>query len=251
VTRGLKLILKRAHFLCATWFFDPLELVQKLRALPHFLRNMSRYNNLNRNESFSIRLGEVWYRSHDRFLRAGAENGHYLHQDLWAARYLHDGGTTEHVDVGSRLDGFIAHILPFCRVRYIDIRPLDTKLAGCKFVQGSLAKLPLEDNSVPSLSCLHVIEHVGLGRYGDPVDPEGYLKAARELARVLSPGGNAHRIFDPQTVADAFRMLTLKEFHLIDDIGEGIIRNASFDDAVRCGYGCGLFVFEKETDHGL
>jgi hypothetical protein len=58
---------------------------------------------------------------------------------------------------------------------------------------------------------MHVIEHIGLGRYGEALDPDGDLKAIRELVRVLAAGGNllvvvpvgrpriqfnAHRIYD-------------------------------------------------------
>jgi hypothetical protein len=260
VNRFLKSVLMRPYVLFSMAFFDPLEMVRKFQAFPRFVMNLRQYQRLNRNRSFAFRLGDVWYRSHDRYLRAGTAVGHYFHQDLWAARHLKDNRVTEHVDVGSRLDGFIAHILPFCRVRYIDIRPLESQIEGFVFLQGSLLQLPLEDDSVPSLSCLHVIEHVGLGRYGDPVGPEGYVTAARELARVLSSGGtllvgtpvgrerlcfDGHRIFHPQTVVDVFRPLRLEEFHLVDDQGLMVIRNASFDQASRCSYGCGLFVFRK------
>ena len=112
----------------------------------------------------------------------------------------------------------------------------------------------------PSLSCLHVIEHLGLGRYGDPVDPEAFRLGAAELCRVPTPGGHlllgtpvgrerlcfdAHRVFDPATIVSAFADLTLAEFNLITDAGDIIQANASFDDARACTYGCGLFVFTR------
>jgi SAM-dependent methyltransferase len=126
--------------------------------------------------------------------------------------------------------------------------------------------MPFDDDSVPSLSSLHVIEHIGLGRYGDTVDPNGYLKAAAELCRVLAPGGrlllgtpvgrervcfDAHRVFDPETIVQAFEELVLAEFLLIDDAGRGVIAGASFEQARRCEYGCGLFVFEKPMAKNL
>jgi len=110
------------------------------------------------------------------------------------------------------------------------------------------------------LSCLHVIEHIGLGRYGDPIDPDGHLKAAAELSRVLRSGGqlllgtpvgrerlcfDAHRIFDPATIVAMLKPLVLLTFALIDDGGTTIQREASFEQARRCTYGCGLFLFEK------
>jgi len=158
------------------------------------------------------------------------------------------------------VDGFVAHLLPFCEVTYVDLRPLPVEVPGLRVKQGSLLALPFEDASIPSLSCLHVLEHLGLGRYGDPVDPQGFLRGASELARVLAPGGHlllgtpvgrerlcfdAHRVFDPATIVSAFADLALTEFSLITDTGDMIHADASFDDARTCTYGCGLFVFQR------
>jgi SAM-dependent methyltransferase len=169
-------------------------------------------------------------------------------------------GVKEHIDVGSRLDGFVAHLLPYCKVTYIDIRPLPIIVDGLEFKQGSILNLPFEDNSCETLSCLHVIEHIGLGRYGDDVDPCGHIKAAKELTRVLKPAGtlligapvgrerlcfDGHRIFDPETLLSMFHGLELVEFSLIDDKGLLLIENATIEQARKCEYGCGLFQFEK------
>src|SRR5438105_7535359 len=217
-------------------FFDPRSVMIKCRGIPYFIRNARRYSRLNADTEFRIRPRELIYTTSDRFAPAGAGRGHYLHQDLWAARQRHDRGVRNHVDVGSRVDGFIAHILPFCNVTYVDIRALPATIPGLEFREGSITSLPFNRGSIPSISCLHVIEHIGLGRYGDSVEPKGYLIAAAELGRVLAPGGtlllstpvgkqrlcfDAHRIFDPQTVLDAFANLELVEFNLINDTGLG------------------------------
>jgi SAM-dependent methyltransferase len=256
----VKSFLEKPYLLFCSLLFDPLEIINKWRALPYFARNLWCYWRLNHGRSFRLCLREIFYSSYDRFDNAGMTQGHYFWQDLWAAHYLFNRKLERHVDVGSRLDGFIAHILPFCRVVYVDSRPLTTPIDGLEFLQGSILEMPFANDSVSSLSCLHVIEHIGLGRYGDPVDPDGYLKAARELVRVLTVGGilllgtpvgrerlcfDAHRIFDPQTVVDAFAGLQLEEFSLIDDKGMGILQNASFAKARCCRYGCGLFIFRK------
>ena len=248
-----------------SFFFDPLALLEKLRAAPYYIANWVEYRRRNRNPKFRIRIGELLFMTRDRFASAGTAKGHYFLQDLWAARHLYGRGVREHMDVGSRVDGFVAHVLTFCRVTYVDLRPLPAALENLEYRQGSLLDLPMEDSSVRSLSCLHVLEHVGLGRYGDPVDPEGYLRAAAELARVLAPGGvlllstpigqerlcfDAHRVFDPGTVAEAFRGLDLLEFHLVDDDGLRILLEASFEAARKCDYGCGLFVFSKLAGGG-
>jgi SAM-dependent methyltransferase len=256
---AVKRALRPIHFWFTMILFDPLEILRKIRGLPYFISNWRAFQRRNEQPSFRLKLGNIWYRAQDRFDKAGAAQGHYFFQDLWVANALYEQRVREHVDVGSRLDGFIAHILPFCAVTYVDIRPLDLAWPGFSFRPGSITDLPFADASVPSLSSLHVIEHIGLGRYGDPVDPLGFMKAAKELSRVLAPGGklyigtpigrertcfDAHRVFDPTTVVQAFAGLRLVDFRLIDDAGKAITR-AALEAGRDCDYGCGVFVFEK------
>jgi hypothetical protein len=260
MTRRLKRALRRPYALTSMFLFDPLELLHKWSALGVFARNMREYGRLNRTAAFDVSWGNLWYRSYDRYAAAGSVTFHYFFQDLWAAKRLHDAGVRRHVDVGSRLDGFVAHVLPFCEVEYVDVRPLDVDIPGLTFRQALVTDLPFESGSVPSLSCLHVLEHVGLGRYGDPIDPEGYVRGAAELLRVLQPGGmllfgtpigrervcfDAHRVFDPSTVTAIFPGLELTEFGLIDDSGRWHPTGATFERARACEYGCGLFLFHK------
>ena len=254
------MILTSVYQQFASLLFDPRRLVNNLRGLPYYVSNMIRYAGTNQEDGFPLRARDLLCGTADRFSSAGGTVGHYFWQDLWAARHLHQRGIRDHVDIGSRLDGFVAHILPFCRVTYVDIRPLSNSIEGLTFRQGSLLSLPFPDASIDSLSCLHVIEHVGLGRYGDPVEPQGYRRAAAELSRVLAAGGqlligtpvgrqrlcfDSHRIFDPQTIRAAFPTLHLAQFSLIDDVGHTVHTHASFEQARACNYGCGLFVFAQ------
>lgn len=235
-------------------------MVRQWVSLPFFFMNLVAYNSQNRERVFRITWKNIYVGTGDRFQGAGSAIGHYFHQDLWAARYIFESGVKKHVDVGSSIEGFVAHVLPFCHVTYVDIRQLSARVHGLEFKQGSILDLPFGDNSVISLSCLHVIEHIGLGRYGDPVSCDGHQLAAKELSRVLAPSGtlllgtpvgrqrlcfDAHRIFDPQTVVDMFSGLCLDEFSLIDDRGLGISIGVTFDSARRCEYACGLFRFSK------
>jgi SAM-dependent methyltransferase len=256
----MKVILKKPHQVFTNYFFDPWDMLKRWRGLFYFTRNAVAYTRNNAKEVFTISFRNAMYRSFDRFAQAGSVPMHYLLQDIWAARYVRHNNLTHVVDIGSRLDGYIAHLLTFCSVTYVDIRPLEILVDNLEFVGGNITSLPFDDGSIPCLSTLHVIEHIGLGRYGDPVDPEGHLKAARELQRVLAPGGtlvlstvlgnerlcfDAHRIFDPDTVLSMFDSLTLETFSLIDDIGYQVIENATFEAAKHCIYGCGIFVFKK------
>lgn len=257
----MRRLFRRFVFYFRMFFFDPQEMFNKLRGLPYFLDNIMTYRRLHQGSRFRLRLRNLYYVSYDRFTTAGVAGGHYFWQDLWAAQYLYEGGVREHIDVGSRVDGFITHLLVFSRVTYIDLRSLAINVKDLYFKKGNITALPFADSSVKSLSCLHVLEHIGLGRYGDSIDPDGYLKAARELSRILAEGGillvsvpvgreylyfDGHRMFDPTTIIEVFSGLSLLEFSLIDDKGDRIIRNASFEAARSCIYGCGLFVFTKK-----
>jgi SAM-dependent methyltransferase len=198
----------------------------------------------------------------DRHESAGATSGHYFLQDLWVARALWHARPERHLDVGSRLDGFVAHVLTFMAVDVVDIRPMGDVVDGLTFIQDDATTLStFADASVGSVSCLHAVEHIGLGRYGDPVDPSGSERAMASLARILRPGGtlyfsvpvgrprvefNAHRVLDASEVVARFARLglTLERFTLIDDRG-ALHEAAAPEDATGADYSCGIFVLAK------
>ena len=186
-------------------------------------------------------------------------DAHYFYQGVWAFRKIKESGTRSHIDVGSRID-WVALLSTITKVTFFDIRPFKARLEDLVVRKASILDIPLEDNSVGSLSCLHVAEHIGLGRYGDSLDPKGTKKATRELARVLAPGGNlyfsvpvgktrvcfnAHRIHSPQQILDYFRDLELIEFSAIDDYGR-LRQNMEPGDLADATYACGLFHFTKK-----
>lgn len=198
----------------------------------------------------------------DRYGTAGIASGHYFHQDLWASRKIHELAPLIHVDVGSRIDGFISHLLTFRDVIVIDVRKLESKVKGLTFLQHDMmSELPVHLLGFDSVSSLHAIEHFGLGRYGDPVDPNGWSKGFINLSKMLKNGGylyfsvpvgeqrvefNAHRIFSPNTIIDLALTvgLSLIEFSLIDDEGN-FHENITPDSAESCHYACGCFLFIK------
>ena len=107
---------------------------------------------------------------------------------------------------------------------------------------------------------MHTVEHIGLGRYGDKLDPNGDLKAIKELKRVLSVNGNllfvvpigkpkimfnAHRIYSYNQIINYFNELKLKEFSLVTDSGK-FIQNSNKQVADNQKYGCGCFWFKKK-----
>lgn len=183
---------------------------------------------------------------------------HYFYQDIWAFRKVFESGVETHVDVGSKVD-YVGFLSAITQVTFIDIRPLITDLPNLESKSGSILGMPYPDGSVSSLSCLHVAEHIGLGRYGDPLDPLGTVKACRELQRVLAPGGNlyfglpigrprvcfnAHRIHSTDQILEYFAGLKLVEFSFVNDKGR-FLKNVHPDTGRDAKYGCGLFQFTK------
>jgi SAM-dependent methyltransferase len=236
--------------------------VLRLAATPpgylQYLRDRRAYARLP--EAEPLRWRDSYPQVHDR-LPSSPYDQHYFHQDVWAANRVADRRPARHVDVGSRVD-YVGFLTSICDVEFVDIRPLDVEIERLKCVEGSLLALPYPDRSVESLSCLHVAEHVGLGRYGDPLDANGTRLAAAELQRVLAPGGqllfsgpvgaprvcfNAHRIQSPTAILRMFDELRLEEFAAVDDAGRfaRAIDPAEFENAV---YACGMFRLVRPSE---
>jgi SAM-dependent methyltransferase len=196
----------------------------------------------------------------DRESSTQSGGGHYFYQDVWALRALAAIAPKQHHDIGSRLDGFVAQATAICPIAYWDIRPPCFTIPNFTFRAGNILDMPVPDNSIDSLSCLHVAEHIGLGRYGDPIEAEGTNKALLELQRILAVGGtllfsmpvgrervefNAQRIWAPDKPPTIMSRLRLMEFSAITDAGEFVtdIRPA---DVAGSRYACGLYRFRKD-----
>ncbi len=186
---------------------------------------------------------------------------HYTYHPAWAARVLASTKPAKHIDISSIIY-FGTLVSAFIPVEFYDYRPAGVHLSNYTSGKTDLTNLHFESNSIESLSCMHTVEHIGLGRYGDPMDVEGDIKAMKELARVLEIGGsllfvvpigkpkiafNAHRIYSYQYILDQFSSLKLKEFVLIPDAFEhvGYIVNPPKEVTDRQGWGCGCFWFTK------
>ncbi len=236
-------------------------LARSILGIPKLIQDSIEYKKGDPPASFKISLRHLMPMLTDYRGGASAARGHYFHQDLWAARKIFVRRPTSHIDVGSRIDGFIAHLLVFMDVEIRDILPFGGAVRGLHFRQCDATSLgDVSDNSVISISSLHVAEHFGLGRYADPIDPWAHTKFMTSLERVLAPGGslyfsvpigqerlefNAHRIFDARTVLAQFKQLHLTSFSYIDDAGdlhEDVSPSALPGNLQQ---GCGLFEFSK------
>jgi hypothetical protein len=249
--------LKRQSYITG---FHPRIFFRSLVGTPSFLSDLYKYRAMNTSTAFRLNLLDMFVILSDRKDNAGIASGHYFHQDLWAARKIFERHPAQHIDIGSRLDGFVAHLLVFMPVTVIDIRRLESNLTDLSFLQDDATKLSrMEDNSVDSISTLHAAEHFGLGRYSDPIDPMACFKFMGALQRVLAPGGrlyfsvpigrervefNAHRVFAPKTVLDSFSSLRLVSFSFVGDDGH-IYEDVDALKIPESELACGLFEFTK------
>ena len=110
---------------------------------------------------------------------------HYTYHVAWAARVLAKYTPSKHIDISSSLN-FATVVSAFIPIDFYDYRPANIYLNNLNCKSMNLLNLNFDDESIDSLSCMHVVEHVGLGRYGDTVDSDGDLKAIKELKRVLA-----------------------------------------------------------------
>ena len=251
---GIKRTLK-----CLEEIFNIIRRPLKFR---RFFADMRAYNKANTRREFHAELKHLYPCVKDWDAQAGSTS-FYFWQDLWAAKKIFQAKPLEHFDIGSRLDGFIAHILTFMPVTMLDIRPLSEHIEGLKFIQADATNLEgIPDNSLISLSSLCAPEHFGLGRYNDPVDPEACFKSFKSMQRVLAPGGhlyisvpigerngvafNAHRIFNPEIIISTLDELKLADFSMLN---ERYIEHADYKTLHGINYRgecVGFFEFVKE-----
>lgn len=201
----------------------------EIRGKKAYKRDYDTYVRLNKGKGqFQIDKAFLCPQLKDRYSRAGG-TGQYFWQDLWAARLIAKNNPERHYDIGSRIDGFIGHLASFREnIFLIDIRPFADPIPGVSFQQADATNLDgIPDESIESISALCSLEHFGLGRYGDPIDPDGWIKALKSIERVLSPNGHAYisvpigyehlqfnsdRVFYAETIIDALPSLKLVEF---------------------------------------
>jgi SAM-dependent methyltransferase len=234
-------------------FIDPRQLAS-IRRLPRFFSEWRRFCRLS---SAPARFADLWPCLDDRG-RHTPFDPHYFHQAAWLARELAKSRPATHVDIGSSVAA-MAVLSAHVPLIFIDYRPLRVTLPGLASIAGDITRLPFADKSLASISSLHVIEHVGLGRYGDPINPAGAMMAFGELERVLADGGrlfvstpigrervcfNAHRVFAPETILKALRGLKLRRFCYVGD-DRNFHADALPAAAARLDYGCGLFEFVR------
>ncbi|KAA3603967.1 MAG: DUF268 domain-containing protein [Candidatus Scalindua sp. AMX11] len=258
----MKRFLIKTHWLIANQFgLDPRIFFRSLLGLPRYMRDYYRFRDSYAGE---LDLSPCLYDWHEE---GGTTKNEYFWQDLLVARMIFESKPEKHVDIGSRVDGFVAHVASFREIEVLDVRPMTTQIPGITFKQADLMK-PL-DNMVgycDSLSCLHALEHFGLGRYGDPIDPKGFERGLANMAGLLRDDGvfylsvpigidrvefNANRVFDPRTIIQCAETnaLSVRGLSVIQE--GGMVRKVSLTEEnlrklAEDRYNLGILIFKKK-----
>lgn len=257
--RALKKILNPLLVFLTFIGIDPCRLLT-LRHAPRFIAEYLRYQRLGGKITHRF---PILFDYHDQ---AGSASGHYFHQDLLTASFIHKANPIRHIDIGSRIDGFVAHVASFRKIEVMDVRELvNPGHSNITFIKADLMdNNNANKNSADSISCLHAIEHFGLGRYGDPLDPAGHIKGFNNILQMLKIDGtlyisfpigkanethfNAHRVFHPHDIftwADRQNRIELLRFDYVDDVGM-LHQNIDLQTLVlNMNYGCGIYTFKK------
>ena len=241
--------------------FNPIWTARGLFAYPRFVFEWLHYGRLSGAEP--LRVTDAFPQLHDRTSKTGVDT-HYFYTNGWAMRRIVTQQPAQHVDIGSQtmFVNLLSAVLP---VTFVDYRLLVACMEGLTTQSGDILNLPFAEGSVESLSCLHVAEHIGLRRYGDPLNPYGTRLACNELKRVLAAGGNlyfalpigkprvcfnAHRIHAAKTIIEYFSGLDLVEYSGVHDDGH-YVEKVDVDEFVDSQYACGLFWFRKPRERGV
>ena len=239
-----------------------------MRILKHFIFYIDYLRFKRQAKAFGMYFpfGRFYLCLDERKMDSGSASGHYFHQDLLVASRIFQNSPQRHVDIGSRIDGFISHVASFREIEVFDIRPLNNNIPNIVFKQLDLMNSNFDlKNYCDSVSSLHAIEHFGLGRYGDKLDYNGHLKGLRNIYEMLKKDGkfyfsvpigpqriefNAHRIFSVkyliELIQDKYR---INSFSYVNDEGD-LFRDISLhpnkiENNFSCKYGCGIFELTK------
>jgi hypothetical protein len=238
---------------------DIRRLVKSPLGLARYMRDLIKFTRSNTN---SLRFQPCL---HDWWEQAGAIDNEYFWQDLFVARMIHQRSPSRHVDVGSRLDGFVAHLATFMDVEVLDVRKLDVKVPGVVFRQADLMdSTALPEQCSPSVSCLHAIEHFGLGRYGDPINDKGLELGLANLSKIVEREGhlylscpigdnvayfNAHRAVHPHHIQSEAKkvQLELVEWWVFDSANKAILSQAQPPSSyeTRSAETLAIYLFKK------
>jgi SAM-dependent methyltransferase len=261
------ILIKSYWFFSAQLGIDPLRFIRSIRSLPLYICDWLKF--------ITIYKGKVKILPclHDRYEEGGSTKNEYFWQDLLVARWIYEAKPQKHVDIGSRVDGFVAHVASFREIEIFDVRYIISTIPGVVFRQADVMDFKSLSDSVgeeycDSLSCLHALEHFGLGRYGDPINPLGFRHGLENMIRILKPGGlfylstpigiervefNANWVFDPRTIlqiakTNKLELKSLFVFNHKDGVTELEPSDKSYESLSFQNYNLGIFTFRKSQE---
>jgi len=244
---------------------NPIAFYKFILGLPSFFRDYRKFKRLLIDKS-EFPFSTFYPIMMDKTTNSGRMQGAYFHQDLLVARMIYQNTPVKHVDIGSRIDGFVAHVAVFREIEVFDIRKQTSTVKNIIFKQADFMQLPVElTEYCDSVSSLHALEHFGLGRYGDPIDPYGHIKGIESIHKMLKPGGtfyfsvpmgkqriefNAHRIFDLKYLIKILEPMFLTEsFSYVDDKGnlveDIVLQEDRINNNYGVYYGCAILKLKK------
>jgi hypothetical protein len=260
-------VFRKIQSLLVLFGLDPRKSINTIRGLPFYYRDLRTIKDQEKLSISPLPWGLPYPCLEDRYSESGTARGHYFHQDLLVARKIFANNPALHVDIGSRIDGFVAHVASFRTIEVLDIRLLSSNVRNIKYeycdIMGDLPESLSE--YCDSLSCLHALEHFGLGRYGDPINYDGHLVGFNNLYKILKHAGtlylsvpigplrmefNGCRVFSMtyllKLIADKYQIIS---FHFVDDRGD-LFEDVELteNDIVQnygCHSGCGIFELRK------
>jgi SAM-dependent methyltransferase len=264
----MKSILRKIYRTCLFYGFDAKKFLRAIRNKKDdwFNSDLEEFKSqMGKDSTFS--MGQLFPILTDKTDKAGIMSGAYFHQDLYIARLIHLATPVKHLDIGSRTDGFVAHVAAFREIEIIDIREIKSNVKNISFRKANLMEIQPElFDYCDSISSLHALEHFGLGRYNDPIDYWGYLKGINNITKILKVGGsfyfsgpigpqrvefNAHRVFSVLYLIKLFSTdFDIKSFSYVNDKGDFFenveLSQENVKNSFGCHYGCGIFTLIKK-----
>lgn len=256
----IKTTLLKYYWIFSSQFgLDIKVLISGIAGLPTYIRHLIQFSSAYKG---NIEIRPCLHDWHEE----GGTHDEYFWQDLYVAQQIFHATPKKHVDIGSRVDGFVAHIASFRAIEVFDIRPITADIPNVVFQQADLMNPSLlPENYCDSLSCLHALEHFGLGRYGDAISVFGHETGLQNIIHLLQSEGvfylsvpigqarvefNAHRVFDPHEILRLADMngLLLEAFAWVQS---GILTQSSHPEqdcaVLACSrYALGIFTFRKQ-----
>ena len=265
----MKYAVKRIYVLLVRFGINPVAMWKSIVGIPFFIKDIFVFyiQKQKSKEKQYFSFGLPFPILDERFEEGGSTSGHYFHQDLLVAQKIFENNPAIHLDIGSRVDGFVAHVASFRKIEVLDIRSTQTEVENISFKTADLMKI--DDsllNYCDSLSCLHALEHFGLGRYNDPINFDGYLDGLDGMYKILKQGGkfylsvpigkqrvefNGQRVFSLKYLLSLFKdKYTIDDFSFVDDKGD-LHKNITMNDKqidsnLDCYYGCAIFEMTKK-----